>query len=124
MSRNRVRFVVSYWYRNQEEVKMKNKTLFVLTGLIIILIISISGMDTSQDWHAKTLWESKEKIQRVIVADIDPKHKGDEIVSVAANGEVVYSYLSSGKWENDLLWTNPKSLTGAAAGELDPGQNA
>ncbi|NOR14771.1 MAG: hypothetical protein GQ544_03605, partial [Candidatus Aminicenantes bacterium] len=98
---------------------MKNKNMFVLTGLILILIFSLSGQKTEQNWQAKTLWESKEKIQRVIVADIDPKQKGDEIVSVAANGEVVYSYLSSGKWENDLLWTDTESLTGAAVGELD-----
>ena len=98
---------------------MKNKSMFVLTVLIFILIFSLRGQEEPQNWKAKTLWESKEKIQRVIVADIDPEHEGDEIISVAANGEVVYSYLSSGKWANDTLWNDSESLTGAAAGELD-----
>ena len=98
---------------------MKNKSMFVLTGLIFILILSLTGQEEPQNWKAKTLWESKEKIQRVIVADIDPKHEGDEIISVAANGEVVFTYESSGKWINDILWVDAESLTGAAAGELD-----
>ena len=99
--------------------QMKNKNIFVLIGLIFILIFCLSGQEAPQNWNAKTLWESKEKIQRVIVADIDPKHEGDEIISVAANGEVVYSYLSSDKWANEILWIDAESLTGAAAGELD-----
>ncbi|MCK4647150.1 MAG: hypothetical protein KAU46_12930, partial [Candidatus Aminicenantes bacterium] len=92
---------------------MKNKSMFILAGLIFILIFSLRGQKAPQSWQAKTLWESKEKIQRVIVADIDPKHKGDEIISVAANGEVVYTYESSGKWVNDILWVDTESLTGA-----------
>ncbi len=32
---------------------------------------------------------------------------------------MVYTYESSGKWENDILWVDTKSLTGAAVGELD-----
>jgi len=98
---------------------MKNKSLFILTGLIFILIFSLSGQEAPQNWKAKTLWESKEKIQRVIVEDINPKHKGDEIISVAANGEVVFTYESSSKWVNDIIWVDAESLTGAAAGELD-----
>jgi len=98
---------------------MKKKSLFILAGLIFILIFNLSGKETPQNWKAKTLWESKEKIQRVIVEDINPKHKGDEIISVAANGEVVFTYKSSGKWVNEILWDDAESLTGAAAGELD-----
>ena len=80
-------------------MQIKKQTMFVLTGLIFILIFSLSGQGEPQNWKAQTLWESEEKIQRVIVADIDPKHAGDEIISVAANGEwsIHMSPLASGK---------------------------
>ncbi len=32
---------------------------------------------------------------------------------------MVFTYESSGKWVNDILWVDAESLTGAAAGELD-----
>ncbi len=91
-------------------------TLFVAS---CVPQIQTQRQEAPQNWKAKTLWESEEKIQRVIVADIDPEHSGDEIISVASNGEVVYIYESADQWANDILWVDTESLTGAAVGELD-----
>lgn len=105
---------------------MKNKSIFILTGLVFILIFSLNGQGAPQNWKAKALWESKEKIQRVIVADIDPKHKGDEIISLASNGEVVYTYESSGRGQlkhYGLIQTVPTASPVETFSPLLPGRN-
>ena len=54
---------------------MKNKNIIILSVLSMALVFSSSGQEKEQNWSAKTLWESKTKIQRVIVSDIDPEHE-------------------------------------------------
>jgi hypothetical protein len=74
------------------------------------------------DWTVTHMWKGEGKVRKGIIDDVDPNHKGNELVVVDKSGNCTMLYGSGTDWTAQTLWTDPgvPGLARVAVGEVDP----
>jgi hypothetical protein len=74
----------------------------------------------SASWQSVTVLTAKGKLGGCVVADVDPRHKGNEIVAVSGVGEVYVARKSGAGWAHDLVAELPGEMIQVAVGDVRP----
>lgn len=90
---------------------------FVVASLVTPFAWSQEAV--AKGWVAEVAFTAPAKLGGCVVADVDPRHKGSEIVAVSTAGEVFAVRRAGGKWESEAMARASGEMIRCAAGELD-----
>ena len=73
------------------------------------------------DWSSTLIWHGEGKVRKGVIDDVDPNHKGNELVVVDKSGNLTMLRGSGTTWEAKTLWTDPGTpgLARVAVGDAD-----
>ena len=71
-------------------------------------------------WGATIAFEAGQKLGGCAVGDVDPTHPGNEILAVAASGDVYVVRHDAQGWHGEVVATAGGEMIGCAIGDADP----
>ena len=71
-------------------------------------------------WGATIAYEAGQKLGGCAVGDIDPSHPGNEILAVAASGDVFVVRHDAQGWHGEVVAKASGEMIGCAIGDADP----
>ena len=81
---------------------------------------SPEGGDAPVSWGATIAFEAGQKLGGCAVGDVDPAHPGNEILAVAASGDVYVVRHDAEGWHGEVVATAGGEMIGCAIGDADP----
>jgi len=71
-------------------------------------------------WGATIVFEAGQKLGGCAVGDVDPTHPGNEILAVAASGDIYVVRHDDQGWHGEVVATAGGEMIGCAIGDADP----
>ena len=71
-------------------------------------------------WGATIAYEAGQKLGGCAVGDLDPRHPGDEILAVAASGDLLVVRHDPEGWHGEVVARAGGEMIGCAIGDADP----
>lgn len=97
------------------------KELILMSFGFEVMMLTWNGISET-DWTSTLMWQAEGKVRKGIIDNIDPTHKGNELVVVDKSGNCTMIYGSGTTWNTTTLWTDPGNpgLARVAVGDADP----
>jgi len=86
-----------------------------VSGLVVVLLLA-----SPAGWKAEEALAAPAKLNGCAVGDLDPARKGNEIVTVAATGEIFLVYRDGESWKHERIAKAPGEPIQCAIGDVDP----